>query len=108
MDLGMTPKVKPLVEKVRTMVREEIMPLEHEYEVSEDRVVLEPGLAALDKRERRILHLRFFEGLTQSQIAQQVGISQMHVSRLIRRSLEKMRDEIVVDEETERASESRR
>jgi RNA polymerase sigma-B factor len=48
----------------------------------------------LDIRERKILHLRFFEGLTQSQIAQQVGISQMHVSRLIRRSLEKIRDEI--------------
>ena len=58
-----------------------------------------PGLAALDERERRILHLRFFEGLTQSQIAQQVGISQMHVSRLIRRSLEKMRDEIATEEE---------
>src|ERR687887_608295 len=62
--------------------------LEHEYEISEDRAVLAPGLAALDDRERRILQLRFFEGLTQSQIAQQVGISQMHVSRLIRRSLE--------------------
>ena len=45
-----------------------------------------------------ILHLRFFEGLTQSQIAQQVGISQMHVSRLIRRALEKIRDEIDADE----------
>jgi RNA polymerase sigma-B factor len=45
-----------------------------------------------------ILHLRFFEGLTQSQIAQQVGISQMHVSRLIRRALEKIRDEIASDE----------
>ena len=56
--------------------------LEHEYEVSEAR------------RERRILHLRFWEGLTQSQIAAQVGISQMHVSRLIRRSLEKVRVEI--------------
>jgi RNA polymerase sigma-B factor len=72
--------------------------LEHEYEVSEDRAVLAPGLRALDERERRILHLRFFEGLTQSQIAQQIGISQMHVSRLIRRSLEKIRDEIAVDE----------
>jgi RNA polymerase sigma-B factor len=82
--------------------------LEHEYEISEDRAVLAPGLAALDERERRILHLRFFEGLTQSQIAQQVGISQMHVSRLIRRSLEKMREEIVVDENAERASKSRR
>ncbi|HEU4449714.1 MAG TPA: RNA polymerase sigma factor SigF [Gaiellaceae bacterium] len=68
--------------------------LEHEYEVSEDRAILAPGLRALDERERRIIHLRFWEGLTQSQIAQQVGISQMHVSRLIRRSLEKVREEI--------------
>ena len=55
----------------------------------------------LDERERQILHLRFFDGLTQSQIAQQVGISQMHVSRLIRRSLEKIRDEIAADEQLE-------
>ena len=68
--------------------------IEHEYEVSEDRAVLAPGFKVLDERERTILHLRFFEGLTQSQIAQQVGISQMHVSRLIRRALEKIRDEI--------------
>jgi RNA polymerase sigma-B factor len=72
---------------------------EHEYEVSEDRAVLAPGFKVLDQRERRILHLRFFRGLTQSQIAEQVGISQMHVSRLIRRSLEKIREEIA--EETE-------
>ncbi len=70
---------------------------EHQYEVSEDRAVLEPGFRVLDDRERRILHLRFFEGLTQSQIAQQIGISQMHVSRLIRRSLEKIRDEIAAE-----------
>src|SRR5919109_3428775 len=75
--------------------------LEHEYEVSEDRAVLAPGMRALDDRERRILHLRFFEGLTQSQIAQQIGISQMHVSRLIRRALEKIRDEIAAEEESE-------
>ena len=72
---------------------------EHQYEVSEDRAVLAPGFKALDERERKILQLRFFEGLTQSQIAQQVGISQMHVSRLIRRSLEKIRAEIAVEEE---------
>ena len=83
---------------------EELDPLEsigteeHQYEVSEDRAVLEPGFRVLDERERRILHLRFFEGLTQSQIAQQVGISQMHVSRLIRRSLEKIREEIAAEE----------
>ena len=71
---------------------------EHQYEVSEDRAVLEPGFRVLDERERKILHLRFFEGLTQSQIAQQVGISQMHVSRLIRRALEKIRDEIAAEQ----------
>jgi RNA polymerase sigma-B factor len=71
---------------------------EHQYEVSEDRAVLAPGFRVLDQRERTILHLRFFEGLTQSQIAQQVGISQMHVSRLIRRSLEKIRDEIAAEQ----------
>jgi RNA polymerase sigma-B factor len=78
---------------------------EHEYQVSEDRAVLEPGFKVLDDRERRILHLRFFEGLTQSQIAQQIGISQMHVSRLIRRALEKIRDEIAAEEDApERAT----
>jgi RNA polymerase sigma-B factor len=72
---------------------------EPQYEVSEDRAVLAPGFRVLDERERRILHLRFFKGLTQSQIAQQVGISQMHVSRLIRRALEKIREEIATDEQ---------
>ena len=71
---------------------------EHQYEVSEDRAVLAPGFRVLDERERKILHLRFFEGLTQSQIAQQIGISQMHVSRLIRRSLEKIREEIAAEQ----------
>jgi RNA polymerase sigma-B factor len=73
--------------------------LEHEYEVSEDRAVLAPGFKILDERERKILHLRFFRGMTQSQIAAQIGISQMHVSRLIRRSLEKIRDEIAEESE---------
>jgi RNA polymerase sigma-B factor len=67
---------------------------EHAYEVSEDRAILAPGFRVLDERERQILRLRFFDGLTQSQIAQQIGISQMHVSRLIRRALEKIRQEI--------------
>jgi RNA polymerase sigma-B factor len=71
---------------------------EHQYEVSEDRAVLAPGFRVLDQRERTILRLRFFDGLTQSQIAQQIGISQMHVSRLIRRSLEKIRQEIAREE----------
>src|SRR5207244_11598609 len=92
---------------------EEIDPLEtigteeHEYELSEDRAVLEPGFRVLDDRERTILHLRFFEGLTQSQIAPQIGISQMHVSRLIRRALEKIREEIASDEAPKRAADRR-
>jgi RNA polymerase sigma-B factor len=84
---------------------EELDPLEsigteeHQYQVSEDRAVLAPGFRALDERERTILQLRFFDGLTQSQIAQRVGISQMHVSRLIRRSLEKIRETIAEEDE---------
>ena len=58
---------------------------------SEDRASLEPALGELPEREREILRMRFEEGLTQTQIAERVGISQMHVSRLIRRSLERMR-----------------
>jgi RNA polymerase sigma-B factor len=73
--------------------------IEHEYEISEDRAVLAPGFKVLDERERKILHLRFFSGLTQSQIASEIGISQMHVSRLIRRSLEKIREEIAEESE---------
>ena len=61
--------------------------------------MLAPGFRVLDERERMILHLRFFKGLTQSQIAQQVGISQMHVSRLIRRALERIREEIETEED---------
>jgi RNA polymerase sigma-B factor len=68
--------------------------LEAQYAVTENRAVLAPGFAALDEREQYILHLRFFEGLTQSQIASRVGISQMHVSRLIRRSLIKIKETI--------------
>jgi RNA polymerase sigma-B factor len=79
---------------------ESIGTIEHQYEVSEDRALLAPGFKALDARERTILQLRFFEGLTQSQIAQQVGISQMHVSRLIRRSLERIRETIAEDAES--------
>jgi RNA polymerase sigma-B factor len=62
------------------------------FEQAEARATLHAGLAELPARERVILYLRFEEGLTQSQIAAQVGVSQMHVSRLIRRALETLRD----------------
>jgi len=52
---------------------------------------LSPLIASLPEREQTILFMRFFEGLTQSEIATRLGISQMHVSRLLARSLEELR-----------------
>lgn len=57
----------------------------------ESRATLSPLLAQLPPRERLILHLRFFEGLTQSEIATRLNISQMHVSRLLARSVSELR-----------------
>jgi RNA polymerase sigma-B factor len=64
------------------------------YEEVEDGSLVAAGLDALDERERRIVELRFFEEMTQSQIAAEIGISQMHVSRLLRRALATMRGKI--------------
>ncbi len=58
---------------------------------AERRVDLAPLLATLPPRERMIVHLRFFDGLTQSEIAHRLGISQMHVSRLLARSVAQLR-----------------
>ncbi|HSV37341.1 MAG TPA: RNA polymerase sigma factor SigF [Nocardioidaceae bacterium] len=60
----------------------------------EDRESIRPLLELLDERSRRILGLRFFQGMTQSQIAAEVGISQMHVSRLLSRALETLREKL--------------
>jgi RNA polymerase sigma-B factor len=65
-----------------------------EFDRSEDRATLGPALARLPQREREILRMRFEEGLPQTQIAERVGLSQMHVSRLIRRSLAAIREEL--------------
>ena len=61
-------------------------------------VDLEPALAHLPERERAILVLRFYGGLTQTQIAQRMGISQMHVSRLLAKTLSALREELVEEE----------
>jgi RNA polymerase sigma-B factor len=53
-----------------------------------------PALKSLPPRERRILYLRFFRGLTQTQIAAELGISQMHVSRLLSRILATLREQV--------------
>jgi RNA polymerase sigma-B factor len=67
-------------------------------ETLEYRAALGPIIAELPERERRILYLRFFRGLTQSQIAERLGISQMHVSRLLNRTLVMLRDRLLRDD----------
>ena len=61
------------------------------FETVENLAALRPLLADLPARERRILVLRFFDSRTQSEIAAELGISQMHVSRLLARTLERLR-----------------
>ncbi|NOP95536.1 RNA polymerase subunit sigma [Mycolicibacterium fortuitum] len=60
----------------------------------DNRETLRPLLAQLPERERTVLLLRFFESMTQTQIAERVGVSQMHVSRLLAKSLARLRDQL--------------
>ena len=64
------------------------------FDWAEDAATVERLLTVLSDREREVLRLRFAEDLTQSEIGARVGVSQMHVSRLIRQSVEKLRDEV--------------
>lgn len=65
--------------------------------VADDRLVVEEAMRDLPERQKRILHLRFTEDMTQSEIANAVGVSQMHVSRLLSRALETLRKTIARD-----------
>ncbi len=67
------------------------------YDLVVDRAAVKPFLAALPERERTILYLRFFRGMTQSRIAQQLGISQMHVSRLLSGCFDRLREELLTE-----------
>ena len=60
------------------------------YELGESRALLAAGFRILDERERRLLVLQFFAGLSQPQVARELGISQIHVSRLTRLALAKL------------------
>ena len=62
------------------------------YALVEQRLLLAEALPRLDPRERQILKLRFVDELPQSQIASRIGCSQMHVSRMLRRTLDRMRE----------------
>jgi RNA polymerase sigma-B factor len=67
---------------------------DHEFELAEARIALGPAMARLSGREQRIITLRFYGNLTQTEIAEQVGVSQMHVSRIIAQALAKLRHEL--------------
>jgi RNA polymerase sigma-B factor len=69
----------------------------NDYDNVDLRATLGPALALLDEREQKILTLRFYGNQTQSQIAEQLGISQMHVSRLLTKALGKLRGTIDAD-----------
>lgn len=73
---------------------------DQEFELSLNRIVLHQAMDTLPVREKRILKLRFFDGLSQRQTAQRIDISQMHVSRLERDAIQKLRSELVYDELT--------
>ena len=67
---------------------------EEAYELLEGWTSVAPAIKTLPRRERTILYLRFFRGLTQTQIADELGMSQMHVSRLLSRTLTKLRQQV--------------
>jgi RNA polymerase sigma-B factor len=60
----------------------------------EDRILLQEAIEGLKGQQQQILKLRFNEGKTQTEIADHIGVSQMHVSRLLRRALEDLRVEL--------------
>jgi len=64
------------------------------FELVEYGASIDPVLSAMPERTRRILHLRFVEDMTQAQIADEVGVSQMHVSRIIREALSELREAV--------------
>lgn len=65
------------------------------FELIEYDATLCTGLAELEPRDRQLLRMSYVEELTQSQIADRIGVSQMQVSRLLRRSLDQLRDTLV-------------
>lgn len=70
---------------------------DHGFELAELHIVLVPAMATLNEREQRILSLRFHGNRSQTEIAEQIGVSQMHVSRLLHRALDKLRVQLADD-----------
>ncbi|MDI1460682.1 SigB/SigF/SigG family RNA polymerase sigma factor [Catellatospora sp. KI3] len=63
-----------------------------------DRQVLYDAIATLPERDQRILRMRFVDGLTQSEIAAQIGVSQMQISRLLARTFDRLREQLTIDD----------
>jgi RNA polymerase sigma-B factor len=74
------------------------------FGVAEDAATVQRLMRVLSEREREVLRLRFAEDLTQSEIGLRVGVSQMHVSRLIRQAISQLRAEAVEDDASARGS----
>ncbi len=79
-----------------------------DFDVAEARALLDSCLPSLDPRSQRIVQLRFHEELTQREIADQLGISQMHVSRLLRRALDDLREQLDAPGVAEQTLQTRR
>ncbi|MDT5106304.1 MAG: polymerase sigma-B factor [Mycobacterium sp.] len=76
------------------MLADTIGDVDLEFDHITDREAVRPLLAALPERDRTVLYLRFFVSMTQSQIAERIGVSQMHVSRILEQTLTKLRDQL--------------
>jgi RNA polymerase sigma-B factor len=81
-----TGELAPLAERVGEPDRR--------LELADDRAALWRASRVLDARERAVIRLRFVSDLTQEQIAERIGVSQVHVSRILRRALKKLRDAV--------------
>ncbi|WP_067659338.1 SigB/SigF/SigG family RNA polymerase sigma factor [Nocardia harenae] len=82
---------------VAAQVTETLGDIDPAYDITDDALAVAPLLRDLSERDRRILHLRFFENYTQSQIATELGVSQMHISRILARTLATLRDRALRD-----------
>ncbi|WP_410811530.1 SigB/SigF/SigG family RNA polymerase sigma factor [Micromonospora sp. 067-2] len=87
----------PLGTETTTELGDTLGSTERDYELVDLRVSLTPAMAALPDREHKILIMRFYGNMTQAQIADQIGISQMHVSRLISKALTRLHGRLADD-----------
>ena len=89
-----TPAIDPEISDCPQLIHH-IGSVDRNYAEVDDKLALRPLLAALPQRERRILILRYYHQMTQARIAMEVGLSQMHVSRLLHQSLLRLRTSVL-------------